>query len=59
MELLGRWERGRPQRRFIDVVKGDMQRVSVTEEDARGRGRWRQVISCSDNVVSSENGKAN
>lgn len=32
VELLGRWERGRPQRRFIDAVKGDMQRVSVTGE---------------------------
>lgn len=51
MELLGRWGRGRPQRRFIDVVKGDMQ-----SDRRMVKGRCRQVISCSDNVVSSENG---
>lgn len=35
MELPGKRKRGRSQRRFVDVVKEDMQRVGVTEEDAR------------------------
>lgn len=34
MELRGRRKRGRAQRRFVDVVKQDMQRVGVTEEHA-------------------------
>lgn len=34
----------RPQRRFIDVVMEDMQRVGVTEQDAKDRVTWRQVI---------------
>uniref|UniRef100_A0A3Q0SSR8 NADH dehydrogenase [ubiquinone] 1 beta subcomplex subunit 6 n=1 Tax=Amphilophus citrinellus TaxID=61819 RepID=A0A3Q0SSR8_AMPCI len=37
MELPDRRKRGRPQRRFLDVVKEDMQRVGVTEEDASAR----------------------
>lgn len=32
MELLGRRKRGRPQKGFKNVVKKDMQRLSVTEE---------------------------
>ncbi|PME06485.1 hypothetical protein A8A06_13560 [Escherichia coli] len=48
MELPGRRRRGRPQRRFMDVVKEDMQRVGVREEDARDRVRWRQMIRCGD-----------
>lgn len=39
-----RWrKRGRPQRRFAHVVKKDMQRAGVKEEDVRERvtwGRW-------------------
>lgn len=49
MEFSDRRKRERPQRRFMDVVKEDMQRVGVTEEDA-GRGgdqgsylRWRPL----------------
>lgn len=32
MELPGRQKTGRTQRKFVDVVKEDMQRVSVAEE---------------------------
>lgn len=30
----------------MDVVKGDMQRVVVAEEDARDGVRWRQMSYC-------------
>ncbi|KAK8377975.1 hypothetical protein O3P69_018707 [Scylla paramamosain] len=41
-------KRGRPKRRFMDAVKGDMQVVGVTEEGAEDRGHWRRVICCGD-----------
>lgn len=36
IELPGWRTRGRPQIRFMYVVKEDMQRICVTEEDERG-----------------------
>lgn len=39
---------GRLQRRFVDAVKEEMQRVGATEEDAGDRLRWRQMICCGD-----------
>ena len=36
----------RPKRRFMDVEKGDMKLVAVTEEDAEDRVRWREMICC-------------
>lgn len=41
MEVPRRRKRYRTQKRVIDVVKEDMQRVGVTEEDALDRVRWR------------------
>lgn len=32
----------------MDVVKEDIQKVDVTEEDARDRVRWRRMICCGD-----------
>ena len=40
MELSGKGKRGRPKRRFMDVVKEDMAEVDVTEEDTEDRTRW-------------------
>ena len=37
MELPGKRKRGRPKRRFMDVVKEDMAEVEVTEEDTENR----------------------
>lgn len=37
LELPGRRERGRPQRKFMDVTKEDVQRAAATEEKL-GRG---------------------
>ena len=41
MELPGKRKRGRPKRRFMDVVKEDMAEVEVTEEDTEDRSNWR------------------
>ena len=41
MELPGKRKRGRPKRRFMDVVKEDMAEVEVTEEDTEDRNNWR------------------
>lgn len=35
MELQTRRKRGRPQRRFMEIVKEGMQRVDVIEKDVR------------------------
>lgn len=39
VEPPGRRKRGKPQRRFMDVVKDSMQRAGVMEEDFRVRVR--------------------
>ena len=48
MELPGKRKRGRPKRRFMDVVKEDMAEVEVTEEDTVDRNNWRRKIRCGD-----------
>ena len=48
MELPGKRKRGRPKRRFMDVVKEDMAEVEVTEEDTVDRNKWRRKIRCGD-----------
>ena len=41
MELPGKRKRGRPERRFMDMVE-------VTEEDTVDRNNWRMKIRCGD-----------
>ena len=41
IELQGRRKKGRPKKRFPDVVKDDIQLVGVTEEDAEDKVRWK------------------
>ena len=48
IELPGKRKRGRPKRRFMDVVKEDMAEVEVTEEDTEDRNNWRWKIRCGD-----------
>ena len=48
IELPGKRKRGRPKRRFMDVVKEDMAEVEVKEEDADDRSNWRLKIRCGD-----------
>ena len=46
MELLGKRRRGRPKRRFVDVVKEDMWEVGAREMDIEYRMVWRKIICC-------------
>ena len=48
MELPGKGKRGRPKRRFMDVVKEDMAEVEVTEEDTVDRNNRGRKIRCGD-----------
>ena len=45
MELPGKKRRGRPKRRFLDVVE-DMGKVGVKETDVEDRKMWRMMICC-------------
>ena len=44
MELPGNRKRGRPKRRFKDVVKEDTAEVKVTEDNTEHRNNWRWKI---------------
>ena len=46
MELPGKRRRGRPKRRFLDVVKEDMKEVDVKKMDIEDRKMWRMMICC-------------
>ena len=46
MKLPGKRKRGRPKRRFLDVVKEDMGEVGVKETDVKDRKMWRMMIRC-------------
>ena len=46
MELLGKRKRGRPKKRFLDVVKEDMGEVGARETDVKNRTVWRKMIRC-------------
>lgn len=43
MEAPDRMKKGRPQRKFMDVVQENMQRVGVTWEYSRDREGWSQM----------------
>ena len=46
MELPGKRKRGRPKRKFLDVVKEDMEEVGAKETDIEDRMMWRMMIRC-------------
>ena len=46
MELPGKRKRGRPKRRFLDVIKKDMGEVGAKEMDVEDRTVWRKIIRC-------------
>ena len=46
MELPGKRRRGKPKRRFVDVVKEDMEEVGAKETDVEDRKVWRMMIRC-------------
>ena len=46
MELPGKRKRGRPKRRFMDVVKEDMWQVGAKKTDVKDRKIRRMMICC-------------
>ena len=46
MELPGKRKRGRPKRRFLDVIKEDMWEVGAKETDVENRTVLRKMIRC-------------
>ena len=46
MELPGKRKKGRPKRRFLDVVKEDMGEVGEKEREVKNRTVWRKMIRC-------------
>ena len=46
MEFPEKRKRGRPKRRFLDVVKKDMEEVGAKETDIEDRNMWRMKIRC-------------
>ena len=46
MELPEKRKRGRPKRRFLDVVKEDVEEVGAKETDIEYRKMWRMMIRC-------------
>ena len=48
LEVPGKRRRGRPKKKFIDVVREDMWVACVTEQGARDRVKWRKMFCCGD-----------
>ena len=46
MVVPGRRKRGRPQRRWLDVVRVDMVRVGAVERDKVDLVKWGRMMSC-------------
>ena len=46
MAVPGRRKRGRPRRRWIDLVREDMERVRAREGDKVDRVKWRILSRC-------------
>ena len=44
MELPGKRRKGRPKRRFLNVVKEDMGKVGAKETDVEDRKAWRMMV---------------
>ena len=50
MAVPGRRKRGRPRRRWMDLVREDMERVGAREGDEVDRVKWRLLSRCGDPV---------
>ena len=46
MKLQGKRKRGRPKRRFVDLIKEDMGEVGAKETDVEDRKVWKMMIRC-------------
>ena len=45
-DLPGKRKRGRPKRRFLDIVKENMGKVGAREKAIENRTLWRSMIRC-------------
>ena len=48
MVVPGRRKKGRPRRRWMDLVREDMERVGTTQVDKVDRVKWRLLSRCGD-----------
>ena len=48
MRVPGKRPRGRPRRRWMDGVRGDMQELQITPENAQDRTFWKPRIRAAD-----------
>ena len=48
MAILGKRKRGRPKRRWMDLVKKDMEMVGARDRDEVDRVLWRRLSRCGD-----------
>ena len=48
MAVLGRRKRGRPRRRWMDLVREDIERVGAREGDKVDQVKWRLLSRCGD-----------
>ena len=46
MKLPGKRRRGRPKRKFLDIVKEDIGEVGAKKADVEDRKMWRMMIGC-------------
>ena len=46
MELPGKKKRGRPKKRFLNVVKEDMEEVGAKKTDVEDKTIWKKMIRC-------------
>ena len=47
MKIPGNRRRGRPARRWMDVIREDMEELGL-EEDAEDKDKWRKLVRCGD-----------
>ena len=48
MAVPGRRKRGRPRRRWMDLVREDMERLGTKEGDEVDRVKWKILSPCGD-----------
>ena len=48
MKLRGKRRRGRPARRWMDVIREDMEELGLEEKDAEDRDKWRKLVRYGD-----------
>ncbi len=44
MDVQGRRNRGRPKRRWMDIVRDDLREKGLTGEEVHERAAWRRLV---------------